>query len=392
MYKISKNSVFCFHFICFSIAMFFFVTPLGLQSAAVSNWTHVQLVIYENRLSGIRPECSDQHFNKRIYARKIHERLDKNGRWPFVVDARSSIDTIVISLKIRASKKDYAIIQSRLEQALHAPTSQALMAAELRLLLVDENLRKSRPSQDEMFFKQLAKTFGPKLAVNCGTVPGENLTSFELKENATPAYQIFFPNEQQMLGIQPVAATKPSKKYVEHLTKYVKHQSVYSRRNENQATDQKQENMPSNTLFVSLVDDYSAQQHIIALAKIYTAARDSGLANPDIRPLGIGGFLITASSDELIGLEKNLSNVLDIDSSDTEKLADILMIDATANSMVCHARTGSNLQLWAETTFSHPYFQFWMYAPECKDKENKLWNARKKFYQKPTNFYTQFLA
>jgi hypothetical protein len=392
MHKILDPYHIGFRFICLAIALLFFVVPFGLQSAPVRDWTNIQIVIYENRLSGTRPECSDQHLNQRIYARKIHQNLDKKGRWPFVVDARSSIDKILISLKIRASTQDYAIIQSRLEEALHAPTSQALMAAELRLLSGDENARLSKPSQNEMFLQQLARTYGPKLAIDCGTIPGENLALFGVKQNAMPAYQIFFLTEQQMLGTQAVAARKPSKKYVGRLTQYVEPQGVYSRPIKEQTSGEDQETPPSQTLFVALVGDYSAQQHIIAMAKISRAARDAGLASPDIRPFGIGGFLINAEPNALITLKKNLSNTIKVDTSDMNRFADILFSDATASSAICHARAGTDFQLWIETTLTHPYFEFWMNAPECKDDKNKLWDVRKKFYEKPTIFYTQFLV
>ena len=96
---------------------------LGVESVRAEDtprWTNIRVAIAENREPGRMLGCAEQHIREHVYSRMVHSALDQGGPWPFVVNAQSSIDRIVISVDLLAKASQQKAITSLIEQGLRS--------------------------------------------------------------------------------------------------------------------------------------------------------------------------------------------------------------------------------------------------------------------------------
>ncbi len=338
-------------------------TPYA-QAKSSAKWTSIRIIIYENRSIGKQKGCSEQHVREHLYARNIHRALDKKGLWPFIVNARSSIDRIIVSVDLLAQPSDRFSITSTLKQGLTDIPSKALIASEIDLVAMENSATLARPQQADRLLWQLSPSLAPQSLANCVSIFDPE-TDHPGNQWRVGRYQIAFFDSLKSALAEPQL---PEIVYDSNtdLTA-VDTQGIYKLSIAARAKNGSTAASTDNALFLSLAGRQGAQDHVIAAKQIFITAQELGIPSKDIRPFGIGGFILFGKPDELSSFGKRLADARPEAANDQA-----LQIAAYrwARDYVCKIPRGFHMTVGAlaDSIAFHPYFPFWMDEPICKNE------------------------
>lgn len=338
-------------------------TPYA-QAKSSAKWTSIRIIIYENRSIGKQNGCSEQHVREHLYARTIHRALDKKGSWPFIVNARSSIDRIIVSVDLLAQPSYRSSITSTLKQGLTDIPSKALIASEIDLVAMENSATLARPQEADRLLWQLIPSLAPQTLANCVSIFDPE-TDHPGNQWRVGRYQIAFFDSLKSALAEPQL---PEIVYDSNtdLTA-VDTQGIYKLSIAAGAENGSTAASTDNALFLSLAGRQGAQDHIIAAKQIFITAQEMGIPSKDIRPFGIGGFILFGKPDVLSSFGKRLADARPEAANDQA-----LQIAAYrwARDYVCKIPRGFHMTVGAlaDSIAFHPYYPFWMDEPICKNE------------------------
>jgi hypothetical protein len=264
--------------------------------------------------------------------------------------------------------------------------------AEARLIAIEEQVKISDPKERDILHNQISEILDQKkLIKDCGADPTIPITLYDLRNPTAPDFDIIYFTQQNFPSLTSIYSNKKNI-YKNYKSAYIPNDYFISKKEKIKGLS------ATNILFVSSPNISSAEQHIVAVARILRAGDSFGLKLRDIKPLGIGAFLVHDTPEDLSKLREIISDAVNIDYSvinenNFEEVSKLMLSDRVAQDYICMPPTENydSTSAWADENVANRYFSFWIYSTVCKQDYSKAWPLRKKYYEQPAEFYTQFL-
>ncbi len=289
-----------------------------------------------------------------VIARQIDKAISQRTSSTYIVDGVSTIDTIIVSLKVFNSNKSETEIIAVALSALESQIEIDTITEEARLVNFEERSHSHNPDKASRFISHIFEEDG------VGPVSGCDASEYEKTlSDQGPIHD---------LRVDVIKLNSNG----EFLTRYsampvdVNQRSIWRNLSHaDQVMPESQSDSRTSNAFLGLTGSVDAEAHIRAAGMILNEIEKSDLDEVSISPFGVGGFLISGPAEQITRASTALSTPSLEGASGISELSQRI-----ARELVCRIpeRSTEAYSALASDLTVHPYFEFWSEGGGCDDR------------------------
>jgi len=338
-------------------ACLFYATPASAGEEQ-KEWLPIRVVIYESILENDDSGCARQHLGEHIYARSMHDALDKTIENPYTIHAFSSMDKIIISIDVFADPAALKEITRKIAAGLENRPSMAHIASEAILYFYEEKLLREKPVRAQEILSNLSVYNGLSLHETCSPAHYWNDPNYYAKKEP-PDYVIYsFVDEKVAILSSKIQISPIDLPNIFNAAKLT-------------ISDETTQSHAGEGMYLLILFDGTlrAINLIETVAGIYRSAIALRVKPFKVRPFGRGALIVDASSADIDRLYDHLNKQKDF--FESASVIESAIFGEMARAFVCTmpTRKKQDLMTWADLMTMSPYFEFSVYDDVCSSGE-----------------------